>query len=314
MPRTYSRAETLSASARDHVSVCICTYKRSKSLTRLLSELQNQVSDGLFTYSVVVVDNDHMQSAKSVVESFKERSFIDINYYNEPIQNIALARNKAIEHATGDFVGFIDDDECPSDTWLYKLYTTLEKYGVDGVLGPVKPHFEIEPPEWITKGKLCERPSFKTGSLLSCKYSRTGNVLFTKKIIDNMDNLFNPDFGQTGGEDVDFFRRMAKKGHTFVWCDEAPVYETVPPERLKRSYFLRRALLRGSVSFRITSQYSNVNQIPMSVLAFSIYTLALPVFFFLGHHIFMKYLIKDCDHLGKLLAACGINVIKERFG
>ena len=33
-------------------------------------------------------------------------------------QNIALARNKAIENAKGDFIAFIDDDEFPLDQWL----------------------------------------------------------------------------------------------------------------------------------------------------------------------------------------------------
>ena len=73
---------------------------------------------------------------------------------------------------------------------------------------------------------------------------------------------------------------------------------------------LRRALLRGKVTLRSTS--CNIFNIMKSVIAFPVYTLALPFIFFTGHHRFMKYLIKDCDHIGKLLAAFGLNIIKER--
>jgi hypothetical protein len=49
-----------------------------------------------------------------------------------------------------------------------------------------------------------------------------------------------------------------------------------------------------------------------SIIAFSLYTAALPFLLLIGHHLFMKYLIKDCDHIGKLIALCGIKPIKER--
>ena len=52
---------------KDHISVCICTYKRPKLLVRLLRKLQKQQTANLFTYSIVIVDNDFNQSAKEAV-------------------------------------------------------------------------------------------------------------------------------------------------------------------------------------------------------------------------------------------------------
>ena len=109
------------SSARNHISVCICTYKRARLLARLLTELENQITDQLFTYSVVVADNDYAKSGKNVVQSFNARHKIGVRYCNEPEQNIALARNKAVENADGYFVAFIDDDECPASNWLLNL-------------------------------------------------------------------------------------------------------------------------------------------------------------------------------------------------
>jgi succinoglycan biosynthesis protein ExoM len=295
----------------DHISVCICTYKRPQMLTNLLTKLQSQETKQMFTYSIVVADNDYAQSAYQTVESFKGKAKIDIDYYCEPEQNIALARNKAVANACGEFVAFIDDDEFPDQEWLLELYKTCKKFNASGVLGPVRPRFEAEPPQWIIKGKLCERRSFKSGTILKDpRDTRTGNVLFRRKILNDKEIVFDPRFGRTGGEDTDFFKRMIEKRKVFVWSNEACVYETIPPERLKGAYFLKRALLRGVVNSRDMS-FVSISALK-SVIAFVLYTSTLPVWLLLGYHVFMKYLIKDCDHIGKLLGLCGIEVINER--
>jgi len=133
------------------ISVCICTFKRSQLLGRLLSELAAQVTDSIFTYAIVVVDNDHLESANAVVLQFQAGSGIPVTYCVEPRQNIALARNKAVQHADGDFIVFIDDDEFPIKNWLLTLYATCQRYNVDGVLGPVKPYFDVKPPKWLVR-------------------------------------------------------------------------------------------------------------------------------------------------------------------
>ena len=47
----------------NHISVCICTYKRATFLGRLLENLRDQDTSGLFTYSVVVADNVRLPGA-----------------------------------------------------------------------------------------------------------------------------------------------------------------------------------------------------------------------------------------------------------
>ena len=164
-----------------HISVCICTFKRPQLLTQLLDRLDDQRTDGLFAYSVVVADNDPEQSAREVVKALSSTSHVRVTYCSEPQQNIALARNKVLQHAEGDFIAFIDDDEYPQDDWLYRLLTTCVEYGVDGVLGPVKPYFESDPPEWVKKGRFFDRPTFGTGYRVNWDQARTGNVLFKRE-------------------------------------------------------------------------------------------------------------------------------------
>lgn len=289
-----------------HISVCICTYKRTIFLERLLLKLQNQKTNRLFTYSIVVVDNDIEHSAKAIVAETKRRTMISISYFVEPTKSIALARNMAIQKAVGDFICFIDDDEFPGEDWLYNLYIALKEYNVSGILGPVKPYFEKEPPKWIIKSKVLERPSYKTGTILHWNDTRSGNVLIKRNVFIESGIMLNPEFKH--GSDKDLFRRLTIKGYSFIWCNEAPVYETPLPNRYKRIYFIRRALLRGNVSYRHASRKFMI--IIKSTLAFLIYTSALPILFLFSHHLFMKYFIKDCDHIGRLLAAFGKKIDK----
>jgi succinoglycan biosynthesis protein ExoM len=292
-----------------HVTVCICTLRRPTLLRRLLDQLPKQQTNGLFSFSVVVCDNDAEQSAAPVVAATRKSADIDITYCKEPRKNIALARNKALEHARGNFVAFIDDDEFPADDWLQKLMGACDGYRADGVLGPVRPHFESPPPRWITRGGFCERPEHETGRVMKWDECRTGNLLLRSEILNGITPHFEPEF-DTGGEDMDFFLRMISSGRIFVWCNEAIAYETVPPSRCTRSYMLKRALLRGRNILKLP--VGRFRLLARSAVAVPIYSLALPAFLLLGQHWFMRYCVKLCDHLGRLLAVIGLNPVVER--
>lgn len=292
-----------------HITVCICTYQRGALLRRLLTELDRQKTGGLFTYSAVVADNDESRSAEAVVREFSSASGMKVVYCSEPRQNIALARNKAVAHAAGDFVAFIDDDEFPAEDWLLNLFQTHATLGGQGVLGPVKPYFEVPPATWVTRGGFFDRPTHPTGYKLTWTEARTGNVLFSRSILQGIDTPFRPEFG-TAGEDVDFFRRMMEKGFVFYWCNEAPVFEVVPQSRCKRGYLLRRAMLRGS-NFPKHPR-DRVKNAVKSLIAAPSYLLALPFLAMLGQHVFVKYLIKFVDHGGRLLAYVGLNPATRR--
>jgi len=275
-------------------------------LEKLLLELEKQQTEKYFDFSIIVVDNDKAESAKNTVEYFANYSQIVVKYYVEPEQSIALVRNKAIKMTKGDFVALIDDDEYPESRWLLNLYKAINNYKSDGVLGPVLPYFEEKPPDWILKGKFFDRPTHPSGHVLNWQNTRTGNALIRINVFKSDGKWFDPKFG-SGGEDRDFFRRMIEKKIFFIWCKEAPVYEVVSTERCKRAVMLRRALLRGQLPHFTSIDYIR------SVLAILVYTLALPFLFILGHHLFMKYLISEFDHIGRLMSLFGIKLIKEKY-
>lgn len=292
-----------------HITVCVCTFQRPTLLRRLLERLEEQRTNGRFTFSVVVTDNDSRRSAEPVVAEFATASRIAVTYSCESRQNIALARNDALRHAAGDFVAFIDDDEFPEDGWLGAMLEVCEKYQAAGVLGPVRPHFDDQPARWIVKGRFFERPEHQTGRTMEWEECRTGNLLFRRLIAESVQEVFNPEFG-SGGEDKDFFMRMTRLGHVFRWCNGGVVYETVPKERRKRSYLLKRAMLRGRNVLK--HPVGRVGLVARSLIAAPVYLMVLPFTPMLGQHVFMKYCIKFCDHAGRILALLGFNPVRER--
>jgi len=294
---------------RPHIAICVCTFRRPDLLRRLLMDLARQQTEDRFTFSIVVADNDAQQSARPVVEEIRATTLCPVTYVVEPRQNIALARNAAVRAAQGDYLAFIDDDEIAPERWLLTLFLACEQFGADGVLGPVKPRYEQTPPDWVAKGGFYDRPSYPTGLVIDWRKGRTGNVLLRRAIFVQDEDPFRPEF--LTGEDQDFFRRMIERGHTFVWCHEAIAYEVVPPIRWKVSFMLRRALLRGRIS--IEHPTTGPADILKSFLALPAYTLMLPCLLLAGRHHFMRFLVKICDHLGRIMAFLGLGRRAERY-
>lgn len=292
-----------------HITVCVCSFRRPRMLRRLLLKLNEQETEDLFTYSIVVADNDIERSGGPVVMKVGSVCKVPIRYCVEPRRNIALARNKAVEQAEGAFVALIDDDEFPEPTWLLTLYQNLCEYRVDGVLGVVKRHFEEVPPTWFKKSGIYSRRVNPTGTTVRWKESRTGNALLKRGMFICDPEPFRARF--RAGEDQDFFRRKIEAGYRFIWSAEAVVSETIPPARWKRSYILRKAMLQGATAaLQPNCTFFNIVK---SLIAIPLYLLALPFTLLFGQQYFMRLMVKICDHLGKVLMRAGISPIREEY-
>jgi len=300
---------------KNHISVCVCTFHRNPMLERLLKALALQESGGLFDFSVVVVDNDAAGPAGESVLRLKDELGLDLTYGIEPVQMIAAARNHALRLAKGQYIGIIDDDEFPPPHWLMTMYEAIRTFGVDGALGPVIPFFEQPPPPWLLKSRLCERPVYRTGTLLSWGQTRTGNVLLKKHVFEEHDLCFDLKY-KTSGSDKEFFREAMQRGYRFVAVEEAPVYEVVPPERQTQGYYLRRALMQASNERKFRAPmlhgWARVLAPTRAIAALMGYAFLLPFGFLIGRCAGVKYLEKCVYHLSWLLTMLGLDLAKKR--
>jgi len=299
----------------DHISVCICTYRRNPTLERLLVNLAAQETAGEFEFSAVVVDNDPAGPARETVDRLRARLPLEITFGIEPVRTIPAARNHALRLARGSHIAIIDDDEFPPPDWLLTLLRAVRMFAVDGVLGPVLPFFERRPPDWLIKGRFCERPIHRTGTLLDWNQTRTGNVLLKKDLFDAHGLSFDLKW-QTSGSDRAFFKQAIAAGFRFASVAEAPVYEIVPPERWTKSYYWRRALVHGFNSHRNSRGerrgLSSAAAALKSSAAVLAYAAALPFCACLGAHRLVRCLEGGGHHLSRLLAMFGVELVKKR--
>ena len=132
-------------------SVCIATYKRPTLLEQTLASILAQVLPHDIIIETIVVDNDPERSAAGIVEKHHDTDSISFKYFSQPIKNISLTRNMAVHNASGTYLVLIDDDEVASPRWIATLLKAADKYGADGVFGPVLPIFDKSAPEWLVQ-------------------------------------------------------------------------------------------------------------------------------------------------------------------
>lgn len=239
------------------ITICIASYNRPGGLNRLLSSLKELAFRKCPTpsWSVVVVDNHPGLPAKPIVDVIKEDFPTPIEYFHEPEQGIASARNRAIQESkTCDFIAFIDDDQIADRFWLDELLFVQNQYQAAVVTGPVLPLFEEDPPNWILKGGFFNRPRRPTGSAVD--YAFTGNVLIKYEWTQYFKGPFDRRMNLIGGSDTMFSKKIKKLGATIIWADEAISKEYNPPQRLSVSWLLKRSYRLG-VTLTLAEKWTN---------------------------------------------------------
>lgn len=245
------------------VDICVATRKRPELLRRLLDSLQRQQpSDGV-EFRVIVADNDAARSAEPVVEAFR-RSGLPIVYDCEPLQNIARARNRALRHASADWVATIDDDAVAGPDWLARLLEAAERYRADIVFGAVERKLPSGAPAYLRDSGVFQLPDPPTGTADNL-IPNTANALFRRSLVAGRPEPFDPAFGLTGGEDTQLFHELERAGARTVWSREARVVETVAPERANLGWLLRRSFREGMSSYRVRRRWDIKPDAPLAL-------------------------------------------------
>lgn len=238
------------------IAVCICTFRREPMLSNLLQALGRLELDDIDPerLTIVVLDNDSTASAERVVQRYRASLPGKLRYRVEDRGGIPFARNSAIREAGPvDLLVFIDDDEIPEPRWLAELVRVQRSSGAAIVTGPVLPILPPAVPRWARTGGFYDRPRHRTGQRID--YARTGNVLITARVFDARGEPFDARYLR-GGEDTHFFMRAHMEGHAIVWADEACVLESIPSERIRLGWLLRRAYRRGVILSKCLREFS----------------------------------------------------------
>jgi len=126
------------------LSICIPTYNRQKHLKTCLDRIVSQDGFDVNTIEIVISDNASPDGTKTLVQEYQKK-YTNIKYFRNE-ENIWANLNlfKAVEHATGEYIRFMWDDDQIVDWWLYIILDTIKKHN-DIVL------FHTNMIDWIHK-------------------------------------------------------------------------------------------------------------------------------------------------------------------
>ena len=227
------------------VSIVIPSYQRPDMVARAVVSCAAQQGVDV-PVEIVVVDNDPAGSARPVIDRLAGQSAVPIRYLSELRPGISHARNTGIAAAAGRYLAFMDDDEEADPRWLAEMIGTMRRFGGDVIKGPVRPRLPDCNP--YARKIYTRDAAVPTGTVLA-ESTGTGNAFFDKeRCFGGNPQPFDPFLGVAGGGDTLFFRQLIRAGRKVVWCAEAVVWETVPPDRVLPRYVLRRRFRHGQVT------------------------------------------------------------------
>lgn len=234
----------------ERVVIAIPTFKRPKSLARLLDAIAALRTTA--DISVLVVDND-----VEARQGFRLCQHLASNYrwplraVIEPQRGIAAARNRLVSEALrsdAQFIAMIDDDEWPGPNWITHFLETQKQTGADILQGSIL--FVRDRAGRSAAPDICHA----TGPVDMLQGA--GNLLIRRQVLERTSTpWFDPAFGLTGGEDLDFFVRLKRAGYRFGWANEAVVFGKETALRRTLSWTVRRAYSNGNSDMRVLLKY-----------------------------------------------------------
>lgn len=222
------------------LDVVIPTFNRSTLLKKAVGSLLSaRVPPGL-DVRIIAVDNNSTDDTKSVINE------LGVTYVFEKRQGRSPALNAGVAVATGDLIGFIDDDEEIDASWYETILTAFTEHDVDFIGGPYVPRFEGDVPEWLPKShtavvgivdggdKVTPFDESYPGILMG------GNAVFKRETLERV-GPYSTALGRSGTrllscEDEDMYQRLMAAGARGLYLPQLIVYHFIPRERLTKRY------------------------------------------------------------------------------
>lgn len=111
----------------DKISVIVPVYNTEKYLRKCVNSIINQTYKNL---EIILVDDGSTDDSGVICdELLKEDSRIKVIHKENG--GLSSARNRAMQIATGDFIGFVDSDDCILEDFYKYLYELINKYEAD---------------------------------------------------------------------------------------------------------------------------------------------------------------------------------------
>lgn len=247
------------------ISVAICTYNGAERLPKVLDRLKAQVYPEDLKWEVIVVDNNSTDRTVDIVYDYQRQwpHFSSLRYEIEKKQGLAHARQRAVNEAHGEWIGFLDDDNLPTSNWLVAAREFSQTHPQAGVIGSrILGCYEGSPPKGFER--ISRFLAINTSRTLVC-YSNPSYASYRKQIyppgagvvinrqawLDTVPEVLTLQGRVSGlclpGEDVEAFIYLRRAGWD-IWYNPAMVIEHLIPKQRLESPYLYKLLWQTGLS------------------------------------------------------------------
>jgi glucosyl-dolichyl phosphate glucuronosyltransferase len=239
------------------LSVVIPSRDRPGLLADCLQTLAGQGSPpgGM---EIVVVDDG---SREPIAETLAREAVGDtpIRWIRQSGGGLNAARNRGIREARGEIIAFLDDDTLVSRGWAAAIHDGFERERCDALGGRITLEFEGRLPRWLTDQRLSYLSRYDLGDAprevrrpplpFGANFALARGVLASAGTFQaGLDRV--GDSLSSNGE-IELLTRIIAGGGRIVYWPDAAVAHRVPPERLTKDWFRRRAFAQGVSDVRI---------------------------------------------------------------
>ncbi|MEC9093686.1 MAG: glycosyltransferase [Planctomycetota bacterium] len=228
------------------ISVAICTWNRSRLLDQTLESISKLKIPPKLDWELIVVDNNSTEPAVPFVLA-DWRKKLPLKILIEKEQGHSAARNCAVNHSSGDYIIWTDNDVLVSENWLsgyveaFRNHPEMAFFG-----GEIKPRFEHPRPAWIQETwKICS-PVFATRELGETAIELGLDRLpyganFAIRADVQRRFAYDTQWGRkktsmVGEDEVAVLRQVIQDGGRGLWVPGAKLEHFIPPDRATPQY------------------------------------------------------------------------------
>ncbi|MCT7948727.1 glycosyltransferase [Ancylothrix sp. C2] len=237
---------------KPQISAIICTYNRSSYLGAAIDSLLCQDFED---FEVLVIDNASSDDTKEVVN--QRLGNRRLRYVWEPVVGLSVARNRGAQMAEAEILAYLDDDAVASKNWLGCLYRAFQIYqnvvvagGKVTLLWPDN----LTSPKWLSAGLAENLGAYDLGEKMiyieqPSLTPRGLNYAIRRSFWQEIGG-FDVNLGRVGknllsNEELQVTEMALKLAKQVAYLPDAVVGHNVAPERIRRSWFLRRGWWQG---------------------------------------------------------------------
>lgn len=231
------------------LTIAIPTYNGEHRLPAVLERLRSQIYPASLSVEVLVIDNNSRDRTAQVVQAYQKQFPFPLRCIHEGQQGAAFARRRAIEEASSDLIGFLDDDNLPDPDWAAAAWAFAQAHPQAGAWGsriwaacevpplpalkPLLPFLAI-----TDRGshplRYCRRRGVlpPSAGLVVRRGAWLGSIPAHTILVGRTEGNW------LAGEDIEVLAYMQRSGWEIWYNPAMQMNHVIPPWRLERQYLI----------------------------------------------------------------------------